>query len=144
VGGLRDIGAFLMDTNRLTVLLANEQESWHRTVCGLLEPQGVRTLSVRSGREVLDVMQRDEVHVAVLDIGMPLLGGMQVVKMMQQSPKSKNVPAILLADHPNDQLMHEALQLEVFSVLGKPVDFNVLLDSLARVVKRHYKDKWPS
>jgi len=127
--------------NRLTVLLANEQEGWHRTVRGLLEPQGVRTVSVRSGREALEAVEHEHVHVAVLDLRMPQLGGMQVVKMLHQKPNSP--PAILLADHLSDQLMHEALQLQVFSVLSKPVDFNLLLDSLARVVKRHYKGQWP-
>ena len=134
----------VMANNRLTVLLADEQEGWHRTVRGLLEPQGVRTLSVRTGREVLDVVENDEVHVAVLDTRMPQLGGMQVMKMMQQSAKARGVSAILLADHLTDQLMHEALQLQAFSVLAKPVDFNVLLDSLARVIRRHYKDRWPT
>lgn len=135
--------------NRLTVLLANEQEDWHRTVRGLLEPQGVRTVSVRSGREALDAVDHGHVHVAVLDTRMPHLGGMQVVKMMHQRSQSgqpgsqPSPPSILLADHLTDQLMHEALQLQVFSVLSKPVDFNLLLDSLARVVKRHYKGQWP-
>ena len=43
--------------NRLTVLLANEQEGWHQTVRGLLEPQGVQTLSARSGREALNLIE---------------------------------------------------------------------------------------
>jgi hypothetical protein len=33
--------------------------------------------------------------------------------------------------------------MKVFSVLSKPVDFNLLLDSLARVMKRHYESRWP-
>jgi DNA-binding NtrC family response regulator len=131
-----------MHANRLTVLLANEQEGWHRTVRGLLEPQGVRTLSVRSGREVLDVLQHDDVHVAVLDAQMPQLGGMQVVKMMQQA--GRQTPSILLAEHLTNQLMQEALALQVFSVLSKPVDYQALLDSLARVVRRHYEGRWPA
>ena len=132
--------------NRLTVLLANEQESWHRTVRGLLEPQGVRTVSVRSGREALDAVEHGHVHVAVLDQRMPQLGGMQVVKMLAGRPLKdgqSNPAAILLADHLSDQLMHEALALQVFSVLSKPVDFNLLLDSLARIVRRHYRGQWP-
>ena len=128
-------------TNRLTVLLANQEEGWHQTVRGLLEPQGVRTVSVRSGREVLDALEHDDIHVAVLDQQMPQLGGMQVVKMMHQRPHSP--PAILLTDQVSNTLMQEALALHVFSVLTKPVDFNVLLDSLARVVRRHYEGKWP-
>src|SRR5688500_8703902 len=54
-------------TNRLTVLLANEQEGWHQTIRGLLEPQGVQTISARSGREALDLIETRPVHVAVLD-----------------------------------------------------------------------------
>jgi DNA-binding NtrC family response regulator len=103
-----------MAPQRLTVLLANEQEGWH---------------------------QHDPIHVAVLDAQMPQLGGMAVMKMMQQ--RGGAPPAILLADHPSNALMQEALALRVFSVLSKPVDFNLLLDSLARVVKRHYKGNWP-
>ena len=33
--------------------------------------------------------------------------------------------------------------MHVFSVLGKPVDFNVLLDALARVLRRYHQGQWP-
>jgi DNA-binding NtrC family response regulator len=52
-------------------------------------------------------------------------------------------PAILLADHLTTHLLHEALGMHVFSVLSKPVDLNVLLDSLARVMRRYYESRWP-
>src|SRR4051794_31478560 len=82
--------------NRLTVLLANEQEGWHQTVRGLLEPQGVQTLVARSGREALDLIESQPVHVAVLDQQMPQLGGLQVIRLMRDM-KSSPPPAILLA-----------------------------------------------
>ncbi len=127
--------------NRLTVLLANEQEGWHQTVTQLLSPQGVRTVSARSGAEALNLIETTPIHVAVLDIQMPGLGGMQVVKIMRDMQGAP--PAILLADHLTNHLLNEALGMRVFSVLGKPVDFNLLLDALARVVRRHYEGKWP-
>ena len=80
--------------NRLTVLLANEQESWHQTVRSLLEPQGVQTLSARSGREALSLIERQPIHVAVLDQQMPQLGGLQVVKIMRDM---KHAPPAILA-----------------------------------------------
>jgi two-component system sensor histidine kinase RpfC len=127
--------------NRLTVLLANEQEGWHQTVRRLLEPQGVLTVSVQTGREALEIIRDRPVHVAVLDQQMPQLGGLQVVKLMQELPNCP--PAILLAAQLTTQLLHEALGMHVFTVLRKPVDLNVLLDSLARVLRRHYESKWP-
>ena len=128
--------------NRLTVLLANEQESWHQTVRGLLEPQGVQTLTARSGREALHLIESTPIHVAVLDQQMPQLGGLQVIKLMRELHHAP--PAILLANQLTNNLLHEALGMSVFTVLTKPVDFNVLLDSLARVLRRYHESRWPT
>jgi CheY-like chemotaxis protein len=127
--------------NRFTVLLANEQEGWHQTVRGLLAPQGVKTVSAHSGREALELLETFPVHVAVLDDQMPQLGGLQVIRMLRDLHKA--TPAILLTDRLNHHLLQEALGMQVFSVLGKPVDFNVLLDALARVLRRYHENRWP-
>jgi CheY-like chemotaxis protein len=132
--------------NRLTVLLANEQEGWHQTVRGLLQPQGVTTISARSGREALHMIESQPIHLAVLDAQMPGLGGLQVVKLMREMEKDatrKLPPAILVADDLSSALLREALGMHVFSVLSKPVDFNLLLDAMARVLRRHYESRWP-
>ena len=130
--------------NRLTVLLANEQEGWHQTVRGLLEPQGVQTLVARSGREALNLIESQPVHVAVLDQQMPQLGGLQVIRLMREMKTMKTPPAILLANQLTNHLLHDALAMHVFTVLAKPVDFNVLLDALARVLRRYHESRWPS
>ncbi len=129
-------------SNRLKVLLANEQESWHQTISRLLTPQGVQTVSARSGREALEIIEHEQIHVAVLDYQMPGLGGLQVIRRMREVQK---VPpaAILLANQLTNHLLHEALGAHVFSVLSKPVDLNLLLDTLARILKRHHEDRWP-
>jgi DNA-binding NtrC family response regulator len=128
-------------STRLTVLLADEQEGWHQTVRQLLEPQGVETVTARSGREALNLIESRPIHVAVLDQQMPQLGGMQVIKLMRELHGAP--PAILLASQLSTNLLHDALSMHVFSVLSKPVDFNVLLDTLARVLRRHYEGRWP-
>jgi CheY-like chemotaxis protein len=130
-------------SNRLTVLLANEQEDWHHTVSRLLEPQGVQTVSAHTGREAFELLQSmPVVHAAVLDVQMPQLGGLQVIRLLRELQRA--TPAILLANHLTSHLLSEALGMQVFSVLSKPVDFNVLLDSLARVLRRYHENRWPS
>ena len=127
--------------NRFTVLLANEQEGWHQTVRHLLEPQGVQTVSARSGREALSLIESRPIHVAVLDYQMQGLGGLQVIRLMREMQQAP--PSILLAAELTNHLLHEAIGMHVFSVLSKPVDFNVLLDTLARVMRKHYEGRWP-
>jgi DNA-binding NtrC family response regulator len=73
---------------------------------------------------------------------MPQLGGLQVIRMMRELQKP--TPAILLTSHLTSHLLQEALGMQVFSVLSKPVDFNLLLDALARVLRRYHENKWPA
>jgi DNA-binding NtrC family response regulator len=140
--GLKVYMAQTDTTHRLTVLLADESEGWVQTVRGLLAPQGVQTVAARNGREALQLIESGTIHVAVLDQQMPQLNGLQVIRRMRELPDAP--PAILLADHLTNHLLHEALGMKVFSVLGKPVDFNVLLDSLARVLRRYHESRWPT
>lgn len=113
------------------------------------------------------------IHVAVLDQHMPLMGGLQILRRLQrelreaqnrailrpsapaaplsaertpQTPASSPPampPAILLADSMASGTMHEALMVQVFSVLPRPVELNLLLDTLARALKRYYQNRWP-
>ena len=128
--------------NRLTVLLADEPDGSPATVGRLLEPQGVITLVARTGREALDLVQSRRIHVMVLDVQMPQLGGLQAIRLIREIVKNPP-PAILLADRLTNNLLREALAMDIFSVIPKPIDMNRLLDSIARVIKRHYESRWP-
>jgi CheY-like chemotaxis protein len=131
-------------TARFTVLLPSEKEGWHETLARLLEPQGVHTLLAHSGREALGLIESNDIHAAVLDTQMPQLGGLQVIKLMREMRNKLPPPAILLAQHLTNSLLREALGMRVFSVLSKPVDFNLLLDALARLLRRYHENRWPS
>ena len=134
---------FANSQNRLTVLLADEPDGSSLTVRRLLEPQGVTTLVARTGREALEMVQSQLVHVVVLDVQMPQLGGLQAIKLMREIVKSPP-PAILLADRLSNNLLREALTMDIFSVIPKPIDMNRLLDAIARVIKRRYESRWPA
>mgnify|MGYP000136931308 CR=1 FL=1 len=132
----------MVDTaNRFTVLLPRQQEGWDQTLAALLEPQGVQTLLAHTGREALDMLETTPVHAVVLDTQMPQLGGLQVIKLLRE--RQKLPPTILLAAHLTNHLLREALGMRVFSVLSKPVELNILLDALARLLKRYHENRWP-
>src|SRR5688572_21725462 len=130
-----------VSSNRFTVLLTTEQEEWNQTLTRLLEPQGVHTILAHSGREALEYIENTRIHAVVLDTHMPQLGGLQVIRLMREMHKAP--PAILLTSHLTNHLLREALTMHVFSVLPKPVDFNLLLDALARVLRRYHENRWP-
>lgn len=148
-------------------------EPWHRTAVGLLGAQGVRTVVAETGKHALGLIERGvrgegpRIHVAVLEQRMSDMTALQVLRRLQEhaistpsatekrqerptAAPSAVPPAILLA-HQNDRggglpsgLMHDALTVRVFSVLPRPVDTNLLLDTLARALRRFYAGRWPN
>jgi DNA-binding response OmpR family regulator len=131
----------VVNTSRFSVLLP-EEGGWQATVQQLLEPQGIQTLVVRSGRDALRIMEQQPVHAAVIPQDMPSLNGLQVIRRM--NGMAHRPPAILLANRMTNHLLHEALGMHVFSVLSRPVDMNLLLDALARLMRRFYESRWPA
>lgn len=154
-------------SSRLTVLLAPSPggpETWQHTVRTLLAPQGVHLLLAHTGREALELLESNTIHIAILDHRMPQLGGLQVLKLAREhrahpspptpSPsRNANLPptpppfslaAILLADTLSTPLLHEALSMSVFTVLAKPVNHDQLLDALARAMRKFHNSQWPT
>ena len=149
--------------SRLTVLLGDDRdaaEPWHRTTVGLLGSQGVRTVVAHGGRHAMALIEGGltgggpRIDVAVLEQRMPDMTALQLLRRLQppaQTPQVGVPPAILLAD-PDDRggtggvsghLLSDALTVRVFSVLPRPVDTNLLLDTLARALRRYHAGRWP-
>lgn len=62
------------------------------------------------------------------------------------SPPKQPGPAVILITPPaqNQQLLHEALKFNAFSVLSEPVDVNLLLETMARALRRFHQNQWPA
>ncbi|NNM87713.1 MAG: hypothetical protein HKL95_04255 [Phycisphaerae bacterium] len=62
----------------------------------------------------------------------------------QNQPEITGPLVILLAPPGSDQLMHEALEWNVFSIVPEPLDVNGLLTVMARALERFYDNHWPT
>jgi CheY-like chemotaxis protein len=149
--------------HRLTVLLGDVRdaaEAWHRTACGLLDARGVSTVTVANGREAVDMLaagatgRGPRVHVAVLEQTMPDMTGLQAVRRLRDELRDAAgddaVPPTILLAEPNARgggmsgpLLQAALASRVFSVLPRPPQPDLLLDTLARALQRFYAGRWP-
>jgi len=60
-------------------------------------------------------------------------------------PQQPLNPAVILItpERRSDQLLSEALKFNAFSVLSEPVDVNLLLDTMARAMRRFHQNHWP-
>jgi two-component system response regulator NreC len=94
------------------VSLADDHSLIRQALRALLEKQGFQVVSEASnGQEALRSVEKTQPDVAILDIGMPVLNGMDAAReLMKSSPKTR---VILVTQHDEDQYVMEALRAGV-------------------------------
>jgi CheY-like chemotaxis protein len=128
----------------------------------ILDRIGIRCYRAESGDEASEVIRREQVHIAVIDLSIP----MHPMSSRAQQPGARAVPAgprvlqllrrleqppptIVVRPRQVDPAesarnLADALRDGAFTVLDDPVPIESMLQALERVVRRHYRDHWPA
>ncbi len=104
----------------------------------MFEPAGFRTFLAESGEEAIDIVQSQDVHLALMDMYLPRLTGLETVEIVRQIKGL--LPTILMSADHDDWLLRQALSAKVFCVLAKPVNKNVLIYVVTRAIEKYYVD----
>ena len=121
-------------------LLVDDEEEFVLTLSERLEMRDLPTDVVFGGREALDRLDRQAeqpVDVMVLDLRMPGMGGMEVLREVKQ--RHPKVEVIVLTGHGSDQDRDEALSSGAFAFLRKPVAIGELAETVQRARERAMK-----
>jgi CheY-like chemotaxis protein len=132
----------------------------------LLEPMGINSLRAASGEEAADVIRSVRVHIAVVDLSVPLMrisscsdrpmpavlspsaseGGpriLQLLRRLDQPPPTVVVRPPQPVARESGRSLTEALREGAFAVLDQPVNLEAMLEVMRRILRRHYADVWP-
>jgi DNA-binding NtrC family response regulator len=112
------------------VLFVDDEEELVSAVVERLELRGVEAIGLTSGAEALLVMETQEFDVVVLDVKMPGLSGLDVMRWITQNRPAQKV--VLLSGHGSVEDAEEGMRLGAFNYLMKPVDTDELLEILNR------------
>jgi DNA-binding response OmpR family regulator len=104
-----------------SLLITDDDFDFRQTLREALEPQGFRTLLAGDGEEALAIVRRETVHLALLDMHMPRLSGLETIRRVREL--HKRLPCILISAAMDESLAQEAERVEAYSVLSKPVRF---------------------
>ena len=118
------------------LLVTDDDVAFRQVVCEGLLRRGFHVTEAGDGEEALDVMQRDEIHVALVDLHMPRLTGMEVIRRLAESPESP--PCVLMSAELDDRVRAEAKRMRAFDVLSKPVRMQHLADVIGNVLESVY------
>ncbi|MFV2121153.1 response regulator [Streptomyces sp. Act-28] len=105
------------------VLLVDDHEDNLFALHSALSPLGYPLESVTSGDAALKAVLRGGVAVTVLDVVMPGVSGLDVLRYMQRLEQTRRIPVILVTGRGVDaQLSRTAMRLGAADLLVKPID----------------------
>src|SRR5438477_10416322 len=116
------------------VLLADDHALIRQGLKALLEKQGIQVVTEASdGQEAVRLAEKAQPEIAILDITMPLLNGVDAAReLMKSAPKTK---VILLTQHDEDQYVTEALRAGVQGYVLKSQTADALIHAIRQVCK---------
>jgi CheY-like chemotaxis protein len=114
------------------VLLLDDDPSMRRLVSRLLGREGYRVDVVSDGNAALEKLERNEYAAVLLDLMMPIEGGMTVIQRLRKTKPETLDRVILLTASPESVLKN--IQTEVYGVVNKPFEPAVLVEAVRRLV----------
>lgn len=116
----------------MTALIVEEDKSLRAGLERILTNEGFRVYGVADGMVGLDFLRNHSYDLVLLDIYLPRLSGMQLLRYIKQYKLAKRV--IILAAASEMKIAQEAVRIGADDLLTKPFDLKSLLNCIKRVL----------
>ena len=123
--------------HRFSVLIADDDRGNREALGEVLDRRGFRILLAEDGGKAVELVQVNLVHLVLFDMHMPGLTGLEAFAVIRQT-LDRVLPAVLMTADADNDLIRRAFQAQVFSVIPKPVNTNIVLSTLSRALAKVY------
>ena len=121
-------------TGRTAILIIDDDPNLRKTLSDILTSKGYEALSAKDGEEGLALLEIEPVNVALIDLKLPDISGLDVLKRAKADCPS--LEAIILTGNASLDSAIEATNKGAFSYLQKPYDIDQLLLHIRRAVEK--------
>jgi DNA-binding NtrC family response regulator len=128
----------LSGSEQVNLLASDSDWAWPEAMRQIFEPRGVNLLVAGKIDEFVVVLQGRRIHAAIIDLDSQS-GGLAAIRVIRMVKPT--LPCLVLKSCPDEDLLGKALELEVFSVLEKPIALEILQRQLDRLFVKRYNSE---
>jgi CheY-like chemotaxis protein len=121
------------------LLIVDDERQFVKTLSERLLMREIGSVVAYDGQSALDLIKEEEPEVMILDLKMPGIDGIQVLKQVKET--NPLIEVIILTGHGSEADEKTCMDLGAFAYLEKPVDVNVLSDTIRRANEKIRKAK---
>ena len=94
----------------VTVLVVDDHAAVNKSVCRLLRADGHRAISAFNGEDALALLSADMPDLLLLDVSMPGMSGIDVLKVLRSKPRTASLPVVMFSALADPALRQHALE----------------------------------
>jgi CheY-like chemotaxis protein len=123
----------------MKVLLVDDEKEFVETLSERLRVRQLRPAVAYDGEQALAAVEQDEPEVMILDLKMPGIDGMEVLRRLKKTRPA--VEVIILTGHGSEEDEQMAQELGAFAYLEKPVDIAVLTNVMKEAYRKVHESR---
>jgi sigma-B regulation protein RsbU (phosphoserine phosphatase) len=115
------------NADSFSLLVVDDSEANRDVLCRRLRRSGYRVTAADDGTEALALLERGPFDLVLLDVMMPGLNGLEVLRIIRQGHPATQLPVIMATAKNETEDVVRALELGASDYVTKPLDFAVVL-----------------
>ena len=119
------------------VLVVEDDKEIREGVEIYLKSQGYEVFQAADGAEGLDVIEREDIHLAIVDIMMPVMDGLEATRQIRTLNRmdTKEIPIIAMTANAFQDDIRNCIDAGMNAHIAKPIDSKKIEDTLQMVLK---------
>ncbi|MFO7167993.1 MAG: response regulator [Chloroflexota bacterium] len=115
----------------MTVLIVDDDRDIREMLAQTLEDEGYQVLSAADGREALELLRSEPLPCLILlDLMMPVMNGWEFREAQLRQPELVDIPVVILSARTD--VAQAAAEMQGVSYIAKPIDFDLLINTVAQ------------
>jgi len=119
----------------IKVLVVEDSPTMRQLIAFALKPlKDCQIVEATDGLDGLKKLTEHTFSIALIDINMPLMDGLKLVRLMKDDPKNRQVPVIIISTEGGEVVKEKALALGVNAYITKPIKAANVLQTVRTLV----------
>ena len=128
-----------MENKNIRILLCDDEADFRQLMTFWLKSKGYNVTTATDGENAIEIVKADKPDIIFLDLRMPVLDGVEVLKRIRRF--DKDVPVIVISAYINDPGAKDLKLYNIAGIFYKGENFELALPLLETALRTHKKLK---
>lgn len=126
------------------ILVVDDDRNMNDLISRVLKSKlSCKVESVYNGIDAFIHLHNDVFDLIILDISMPLLHGIEILKILKEDPVLKKIPVAMMTANREKEIISQLVSLGIIDFIAKPISLDIVYTKLKDILKKIESNEKP-